>query len=122
MTTKSIMKLKPTPCYNCIVLAICKSKVQHLTPNLNRSTIYINVSDLIDNCSLIDEYIRPRENYLYDVYKRRLAVHYLTGIDLGGNQEGLRLRIEDLYNNTGMENPHKKTYTYPEVLFKGIPK
>jgi len=108
------MKLKPTPCYNCIVLGICKGKVQHLTPDLKKSTIYINVTDLTNICSLLEEYIRPRENYLYDIYKRRLAVHYLTGIDLGGDKDGLKLRTEDLYENTGMENPHKQNYTYPE--------
>jgi hypothetical protein len=109
-----MMKLKPTPCYNCIVLGICKGKVQHLTPNLKKSTIYINVTDLSNNCSLLEEYIRPRENYLYDIYKRRLAVHYLTGIDLGGEKEGLKLRTKDLYDMSGMENPHKIIHVYSE--------
>jgi hypothetical protein len=108
------MKIKPTPCYNCIVLAMCKGKVQHITPNMNKSTIYISVTDLTDNCSLLDDYIRPRENYLYDIYNRRLAVHYLTGIDLGGEQEGLKLKIERLYERTEMENPHKIIHVYPE--------
>jgi hypothetical protein len=109
-----MMKIKPTPCYNCIVLGMCKGKVQHLTPNMNKSTIYMSIVDLTEECYLLDDYIRPRENYLYDIYNRRLAVHYLTGIDLGGVREGLTLKIEDLYENTGMENPHKITHVYPE--------
>ncbi len=108
------MKLKPTPCYNCIVLGMCKGKVQHLTPNLNKTTIYVNIVDLTEDCYLLDDYIRPRANYTYDIYKRRLAVHYLIGIDLGGDQDGLKLKMEDLYENTGMENPHKITHVYPE--------
>ena len=81
---------------------------------MNKSTIYINVTDLTNNCSLLDEYIRPRENYLYDIYNRRLAVHYLTGIDLGGEHKRYKLKIEDLYKLSEMENPHKVTHTYPE--------
>lgn len=39
----------------------------------------------------------------FDIYHRRLAAHYLTGVDLGGTRIGKAyIDIKDLYYNSDM--------------------
>ena len=104
------MKLKSVPCYNCITLGMCKAKLEtwwfHSKDTINEA-LWADIIHMSMTCQLLYEYITPHQNYTYNIYQRRLAAHYLSAIDLGGNQEGYSITdINELYEIAKMENPH----------------
>lgn len=100
----------PTPCYNCITLGICRPKIKH--SGIDADVVWANIIHLSISCQLLYEYITPHRHYTYNIYHRRLAAHYLSGIDMGGNQEGYSISdINLLYELAKMENPYSEEIT-----------
>jgi len=89
--------MKTLPCKNCLVLVMCRSKVE-VKPHANRSTVWGVIYMLSLTCPELKDYVKPNESYNYDINHRRLAVHFLTGIDLGGSKENEPIALQKLYN------------------------
>ena len=70
----------------------------YVKPEANRSTVWGVVCMVALQCPALDEYVKPHENYDYNINHRRLAVHFLTGIDLGGEDEHGPITLQRLYN------------------------
>ena len=100
------MKLKDTPCYQCLVLAICKNRALNFKLDSSH-TSYVQASIIARRlkCDLLYSYIQPVPgNIPLGLNQRRLAIHFLTGYDIGHNNhiysdiKGLVYTMEDLYD------------------------
>jgi hypothetical protein len=110
--TKNNMIIDPVPCYNCITLSICKATLSYFhkpRPFVSMSILYSETTNLGDKCSLIYAYIRPHDSYDYNIYHRRLAVHYLTGYDLGGDMPYATYSMKELYQKLDMMEEYNET-------------
>jgi len=108
--------IDPVPCHNCLTLSICKAELSHCCrPPVFITFLYKEASKLSEKCSLIYSYMRPHDNYDYNIYHRRLAVHYLTGIDLGGDMPSTTYSMKELYQKLHMieEYKHDEGYNGP---------
>ena len=80
---------------------MCKTRCS-VKPHANRSTIWGVVCMLALTCTTLEDYVKPNENYDYNINHRRLAVHFLTGVDLGGEDENGPIAMQKLYNFSHM--------------------
>lgn len=67
-------KTNKFPCYNCITLSICKTRLKSL---------YNNFASM-GECSLMEEFLRVRDVHNYNAYRRRVkrmhrVYNYLKG-------------------------------------------
>lgn len=102
----------PIPCYQCLVLAMCKSKVSTYKPMHSTRFVQASMLGIRLNCNLFYHYIKPtRGDVGLSKHRRRLAVHFLTGIDIGEDEDlyGLSYNIEEVYAICGQE----------ELIYKG---
>lgn len=114
--TKYNIEIKQLPCHQCITLSICKSQLSHCgRPPVFITFLYSETSKLSEKCSLISDYMRPYDYYDYNIYHRRLAVHYLTGIDMGGDMPSTTYSMKELYQKLNMieEYKHDEGYNGP---------
>lgn len=72
------------PCYQCLVLPMCKNKVSSYKPVHGTRFVQASMLAIKLNCNLFYTYIKPqRKDIPLCKHRRRLAVHFLTGIDIG---------------------------------------
>jgi hypothetical protein len=96
----------PTPCYQCLVLAMCKTKVSTYKPRGIRFIQASRVAIMVD-CNLFNNYISNKRDIQLCKSRRRLAIHYLTGIDIGVDKDIYdtpTYTIEELYTMRGQED------------------
>jgi len=101
------MNIKPTPCYNCLILPICKTRASEISLDASEYTVYSQTlkTSIRLKCSLYYDYISPTKNHEMGMYRRRLAVHYLTGVDIGVFQN--QPSIKELYDISNMKEEYK---------------
>ena len=106
--TKEDMVVDPIPCHQCITLSICKAKLAPFCiPPVFMTFLYAETSSLGEKCSMLYAYMKPYDHYDYNIYHRRLAVHYLTGVDLGGDMPYGSYTMKELYQRLNMMEEYK---------------
>ncbi len=100
--------INQTPCYQCLILPMCKSKTSTYKPLSGTRFVQASILAIKLDCNLFYDYVKPHRGDIPRCkHRRRLAVHYLTGIDIGVDKDIYdtpTYTIEELYTMCGQED------------------